>query len=768
MRECIPQVTSKDYQRAESFLPHNAQKKVFRSYVEPNWIDDTDRFWYRVDTPEGKEFNLADPNKPDKMPAFDHVRLAASLTRTTGQAYEHTRLPFDHISFRDSMTSLEFTAEGDLWRCDLETYECIRVRKVQEGESISPDGKWAAFLSGHDLWLRCLETGDEHPLTTDGEEDFSYASLPGACLSAVSDRLRNKTPEAVVKWSPDSKRLLTHRLDQRKVEKICLLQSAPTGGGYRPVPHFYRYPLPGDEHVAEAHMLTFDVESRKMTEIDAPPLLATVRPPTENDLAGWTRDGVYMVRMQRGHKKVSLELADAENGEARVLLEEAASTNVAPFFSTSDRPVVAVLNGGDEVIWFSKVDGWGHLYLYDGNSGALKRQITSGDWSVREVLHVDEGDRIVYFLAGGREKGRDPYFRHLYRVGLDGGECELLTPEDADHHVAVSPTGRFFTDTYSRVDTHPVSSVLALNGEQVLRLEEADLGQLEMQGWKAPEQFCVKARDGITDIYGLIYKPTNFDPGKTYPVIDAIYPGPQVIQTPKSFPTDARSVGRFWSPQSVAELGFVVVTIDGMGTPYRSRAFIETAYGKKFGEAGGLEDHVAGIRELARSHPYMDIDRVGIYGHSGGGFASTRAMLKFPNFYKVAVSSAGNHNQLGYLAHWGEFWMGLPCGDNYDEQANVDLVDNLKGKLLLAHGDMDDNVHPALTLQLVHALIEANKDFDLLILPGRNHALVDLTKGEEASDMRDPYFTRKLWDYFVTHLLGTEPPTYRMQNGSEQ
>ncbi|MFO8060874.1 MAG: DPP IV N-terminal domain-containing protein [Bacillota bacterium] len=764
MTDRPPRVSKSNYRRAEIYLPHNAQKHVFRAGVEPNWIEGGDSFWYRVTAPEGKQFILVDPEGRTRRAVFDHVRLAASLSLATGEAFEHTDLPFDNISLYGS-SAVEFTVSGELWRCELQTYECTQVRKTREGESVSPDGRWAAFVRDHDLWLRCLETDEEYRLTTDGEEDSAYASRPGACLSAVTDRLRGTTAEPALKWSPDSKRILTHRLDERRVEKTCLLQSVPTGGGYRPVPHFYRYPLPGDGHVATAHMLVVDVQTREVTEIDAEPLLATVRPPTENDLAWWNEAGdqVNMVRLHRGHSRVSLELADAATGAARVLLEEESSTNVAPFFSTSDRPAVAVLNRGEEVLWFSKADGWGHLYLYDGGTGEIRRQVTSGAWSVREIIHVDEQDRIVYFLAGGREEGRDPYYRHLYRVGLDGGPCELLTPEDADHQVTASPTGRFFTDTFSRVDTAPASRVLNRDGEEILFLELADLSRLEEIGWKPPERFSVKARDGVTDLYGLIYRPTDFDPERKYAVIDAIYPGPQVIQTPKSFPSDQMAAHRFWSPQSVAELGFVVVTIDGMGTPYRSRAFIEKAYGGRFGEAGGLEDHVAGIRQLARTHRYMDLDRVGIYGHSGGGYASTRAMLKFPDFYKVAVSSAGNHDQRGYLAHWGEFWIGLPADDRYDDQSNVDLAENLRGKLLLAHGDMDDNVHPALTLQLVHALIEANRDFDLLILPGRNHALMDLTKGADAPEVRgDPYFTRRLWDYFVRHLLGAEPPSYRV------
>jgi dipeptidyl aminopeptidase/acylaminoacyl peptidase len=412
-------------------------------------------------------------------------------------------------------------------------------------------------------------------------------------------------------------------------------------------------------------------------------------------------------------------------------------------------------------------DGWGHLYLHDGTSGELKNQITSGPWAIREIAHVDEEGRWIYFLAGGREEGRDPHLRHLSRVKLDSSDLQILTPDDSDHAVAFSPSGKHFVDSSSRADKVPATRLCSSDGRVILTLEEGDITVLQGLGWRFPEPFRVKARDGMTDLYGLITRPSTFDPAKTYPVIDSIYPGPQILRTPKRFVGSREQLGLgqslFWQDQALAELGFIVITIDGQGLPYRSKALMDVAAGERFGEAGGLADYVAGLRQLGAHDASLDLRRVGIYGHSGGGYASTRAILQFPDFCRVAVSSAGNHDQHGYLAVWGERYIGLPDGDNYQVQSNYHLAANLKGKLLLAFGGPVDNVPPALTLQLIDALIQATRDFDLLVLPHCDHTFVDFREsrqGYEASPGRrtNPYFVRRRWDYFVRHLLGAEPP----------
>lgn len=533
--------------------------------------------------------------------------------------------------------------------------------------------------------------------------------------------------------------------------------------GFRPLLHSYRYALVGDPNLPLAELMVFDVEKKTRTVLKTDPYLVLFVSPIATKRAWWSEDSrkVYFVEEERAMKAVRLKAADALTGETRSMIEEKGATYIELNLLADSAPNVRILENGAEIIWFSERDGWAHLYLYDGKTGTLKNQITKGPWVVRDILRVDEKNRWVYFTGGGREKGRDPYYQHLYRIKLDGSGLELLTPEDADHSVTdfaetpstfellprLSPSGRYFVDTYSRMDLAPISLLRDADGRLVRELERADIEPLLATGWKWPERIVVKARDGTTDLYGLIYKPSNFDPAKKYPIIDGIYPGPQSIRTPKSFGTDLLSISDFCKDVSLAELGFIVVNIDGLGTPFRSKAFHDFGYGK-MEEAGGLEDHIAGLKQLAISRPYMDLSRVGIYGHSGGGFASTHAILAYPDFYKVAVSSSGNHDQRSYLACWGEQYQGLLQGDNYKAQANAGLAANLKGKLLLVHGDMDDNVHPAMTLQVVDALIKANKDFDLLILPNRNH-----------SYGLDPYFTRRKWDYFVKNLLGAEPPS---------
>jgi dipeptidyl aminopeptidase/acylaminoacyl peptidase len=459
-------------------------------------------------------------------------------------------------------------------------------------------------------------------------------------------------------------------------------------------------------------------------------------------------------------------MADATTGQTRTVHTESSETEIdvtpTPFI---EAPNARILGDGNEFVWYSTRDGWGHLYLHDGESGDLKCQLTSGPWAVHEIKHLDEEGRWIYFVAGGREEGRDPYLRHLYRVRLDGSDLSLLTEEDADHAITFSPSGQYVVDEYSRVDMVPVTVLRSADGRIIRTLEMGDISQLQSLGWRFPERFSVKARDGVTDLYGVITRPTTFDPAKSYPVIDSIYPGPQIIKTPKRFPAGLDQTGHqrqwVWHDQALAELGFIVITIDGQGTPYRSKAFLDVAYGDKFGEAGGLADHIAGLRQLASREASFDLNRVGIYGHSGGGYASARALMTFPDFYKVAVSSAGNHDQHGYVADWGERYIGLADDNTYRDQANFHLAGNLKGKLLLIFGGLDDNVPPALTSQLIDALMAANKDFDLLALPHCDHSFVDLREGRETyeSGLREnPYFVRRLWDYFVRHLLGAEPP----------
>jgi dipeptidyl-peptidase-4 len=728
--------TTEDYARAEQFLPWNVTRLVRNAEVQPNWLGDSDRFWYERQTREGTERVGVDP-----------------ATGASGPAGREATDPENPIA------------------------------AILEHGLVSPDGRWAVTSRDGNLILKLMRSGEERPLTDDAEPAWAWGKSPDSNTFTVTARLSGIPLPPMALWSPDSTKLLTVRLDERRVKELHLLQSAPGDGSARPLLHSYRYAMAGDEHIPEATLVVFDVETGKRIEAAWTPIPAPYMSPIESQLAWWSGDSdrVWFIDLGRGSHSARLCELDPASGAVRQVIEERSDTYLELNPAVMAQPNVRVLGGGDEVIWYSERSGWAHLWLYDGRTGELSNPITSGEWAVHDIVRVDEEARQVFFTACGREAGRNPYFRHLYRVGLDGSDLELLTPEDADHQISLapsneivavaqialmgrasagagfSPSGRWFVDTHSRMDAPSVSVLRSSKGELVRTLEVADVADVLALGWRWPEPVQVTARDGETAIYGAIYRPSHFDPSRRYPVVDMIYPGPQVIRTPRrSFSRTMQENGFYTMPQALAELGFVVVTLDGQGTPLRSKAFREFAYGR-MEDAGGLADHVAGLRQLAERHPYMDLDRVGITGHSGGGFASTRAILAHPDFYKVAVSSAGNHDQRGYLSGWGEKYQGLleesrDGKHNYAPQINARLAENLAGKLLLIAGDMDDNVHPALTLQVADALIAANKDFDLLILPNRNHQ----------SSMLDPYCVRRLWDYFVRHLQGVDPPEYRI------
>jgi dipeptidyl aminopeptidase/acylaminoacyl peptidase len=458
----------------------------------------------------------------------------------------------------------------------------------------------------------------------------------------------------------------------------------------------------------------------------------------------WYPDGsaLAFVSTSRDHKQAWVRVADATTGAVRTLFEERAETQVGDASGTENWRVLPASN---ELIWWSERDNWVHLYRYDLATGQIKHPITTGDGNVVDIIHVDEAARIIYFTGQGKEPGRDPYFRHLYRIGLDGRGQALLTPEDADHAITMAPGGRWFIDTYSTPTTPPVSVLRDLRGRVLMPLERADISRLVAAGWHPPTPITVKGRDGTTDVYGLMFTPSRLDSTAKYPIVDYIYPGPQSGSVGSRGFSAARS-----DHQALAELGFVVVAIDGMGTPGRSKAFHDTYYGRMGDNT--LPDQVAGIRQLGARYPWIDLDRVGIWGHSGGGFAAAAAMFRYPDFFKVGISESGNHDQRNYEDDWGERYQGLlvrsGAGDNYAAEANQTHAANLEGKLLLAHGGMDGNVPPYNTYLVVDELIKANKDFDLLIFPNAGH-------GYGPASL---YMTRRRWDYFVRHLMGAEPP----------
>ncbi len=726
------QGTLADYQRAEKALAWNARKLVFEAEVVPNWIEKSDRCWYRNDKPDAKEFVLVDPERDTQGPAFDHARLAAALSSATGKTYAANKLPFDRIEFVDGGAAIRFEVDRTRWTCNLTGYTCEKSAPAPERRTgLSPDGKWQAEVRKYNLYVKNVATGEEIQLTSDGEKYWAYATpLPSSRLMVEQRTEEPKQPPAVF-WSPDSKRLVTYRIDSRRAGHFTITQNAPPFQ-IRPVMYNVIYPLPGEE-VSKAEPLIFDVATRKRTPVEVEPLEILYQ---GGPRFRWLKDGVHFVFTftERGYKRVELREADANTGKVRVLIEERSNTFVDPGATYQEW-----LHNDTEVLWSSERDGWDHLYLYDAKNAKLENQVTRGEWVVRGIRHVDDANRQVYFLAGGREPGRDPYLTHLYRINLDGSGIQLLTPENSNHTITFSPSGKYFVDVYSRPNVPPVSVLRRADGSVVRVLQRGDASLLLQTGFRYPEPFHGKGRDGTTGIYGIIWRPANLDPAKKYPVVEQIYTGPQSFFVPKTFAAYRNAA------QAIAELGFVVVQIDGLGTAGRSKDFHDHCY-KDLGD-GGVPDHIALMKQMAAKYPYMDLTRVGVYGTSAGGYDSAHVMLTHPDFYKVAVSTSGVQDNRLDKAWWNELWMSYPVGPWYAEQSNVMLAKNLQGHLLLMHGDVDDNVNVSNTLRLADALIKANKDFDMYIVPNMFHG-----------DSGIPWVGRQRWDYLVRHLLGVTPP----------
>lgn len=751
------------YARAERLLPDNAARLTSDLTLRPRWIADSDQFWYRWKSLAGIEFVLVDPAKGERKPAFDHARLASALSQASGMPCQPHKLPFREIEFSAQGTRLSFDIDAGAagaakgrWSCDLRDYSCARLGDKPApppGDCVqSPDGRWQAFTRDHNVWIRSVGDGQERALTSDGAAKNDYGA---PLLSPLTSAGIEPAPPPAIRWSPDSQRLLFCRVDQRDAPQFHLVQSVNPDGSLRPRLHSYAYPLPGDQTVPLATLFCAHIDGGAAIPVELEPLEVQYHgAPIHADSLWWSHeaDTIYFLRQSRGYFQMDLIIIDAATGAARVAITETSATGIDPSIWRGNSSV-RVCAGGSRVIWHSPRDGWGHLYLYDADSGELIRPLTSGAFEVSHVKHIDEDAGMVYFTAIGREADRDPYHNYLYRVSLTHeADAELLIPEAADHAVAFSPSGACFIDNASTVDQVPVITLRDADGQQICELERADISALEATGWQAPERFTAKARDGITDLYGVIFRPSHLAEDQQLPVIDYIYGGPQAIQAPAAFADAVR--GReagFWQAQALAELGFAVLMFDGMGMPGRSKAHHDHSY-RNLAD-NGLPDHISAIRQLADEYDYLDISRVGIFGHSAGGYASCQAIFAYPDFFKVAVSSAGNHDHRLDKATWVERYMGLPVAEHYREQANQTLAHQLKGKLLLIHGDMDENVHLASTMVVVDALINANKDFDLLIMPNQAHACTN-----------HAYFVRRRWDYFLRHLLGEEPPSgYQIQ-----
>jgi len=687
-------LTAEDYQKAERWLIYNVAPLVDRTNVRPNWLPDG-RFWYSVLIPDGIEYVLVDPsNKSKKISKqlSEIISPPSSRGRTLGNF----------------------------------------------NESVSPDGKKAVFIRDWNLWVKDLESGVEKQLTSDGIKDFGYATDNAGW---------RKSDRPIVLWSPDSKKIATYQQDQRHVSEMYLV----TTNVGAPKLEAWKYPLPEDKEIIKIHRVIINVETGEIVRLKMQP--DDRRSTVCDDIAcdgdftdvQWSPDSktLAFISSSRDHKKATLRIADVQTGEVRDVYQEVVQTQ---YESGLDAANWRYLPFSNEFIWYSERDDWGHLYLYDLTTGKLKNQITKGNWVVTKLRYLDEKKRVIFFEANGREEGRDPYFSHFYRVNFDGSNLKLLTPEDAHHQIFISPDGKYFVDSYSKPDTPPIAVLRDMEGNLIMTLEKGDISRLLATGWKPPTPIKVKSRDGRWDLYGLMFTPTNLDSKKKYPVVNYIYPGPQ-----------GGGVGsRAFNPsrvdhQALADLGFVVVVIDGTCNPGRSKSFHDVCYGNMADNT--IPDQIAGIKQLAEKYSFIDLERIGIWGHSGGGFATAAAMFRYPEFYKVGVSQSGNHDNRNYEDDWGERYIGLLVKDesgksNYEDQANQNYAKNLKGKLLLAHGGMDDNVPPYNTYLVVEALIKANKDFDLIIFPNARHGYGELNF----------YMMRRRWDYFVKYLLGAEPP----------
>jgi dipeptidyl aminopeptidase/acylaminoacyl peptidase len=759
-----------DYQRSKALA--DRYRDLAANIPGPaNWIGTTTRFWYRKTVRGGAEFVVVDASTLVKGPAFDHEKLAASLSKAAGKQFQPTRLPFEEINFIDNETVVTFIAEGFAWRCTLDYYECRKTgaaptgfgrggrggapsveeldspsependvtdgmvftypQQAQGGRGAttsfqlfaappapevraSPDEKWEAFINNYNVCLRRKGETKLETLSFDGSEGNYYTLISLA-------------------WSPDSRHLAAYRVRPGYRREVHYVESSPTDQ-LQPKHATRDYAKPGDT-VDIAQPVLFQIDGRKQIDVENtlfPNPYALTRPVWWKDSRGFTFE-----YNQRGHQVYRVIEVAADSGKARALITETSPT----FIDYSGKKIRHDVADGKEIIWASERDGWHHLYLYDGRTGVLKNQITKGNWVVRGIEKVDEEKRQVWFSGSGMYPGKDPYLTHWYRINFDGTGLVALTDADGNHSIRMSPDMQYYVDTWSRADLPTVSQLRRTEDRKPLMdLEHGDISALVAAGWRAPEVFSAPGRDGKTEIWGVIIKPSNFDPAKKYPVVENIYAGPQGAFVPKTFAIANQGM------QALAELGFIVVQIDGMGTNNRSKAFHDVAW-KNLGDAG-FPDRILWHKAVAAKYPWYDITRVGIYGTSAGGQNAMGAVLFHPEFYKVAVSNSGCHDNRMDKIWWNEQWMGWPLGPQYAASSNVDNASKLQGKLLLVVGELDTNVDPSSTFQVVNALIKANKKFDLLYVPGGGHGA------------GGAYYQHLMQDFFVHHLIGVEPPDW--------
>ena len=742
-------VTAADYDRARG-LAAKYRPLVTDAIESPTWSGNS-RVLYRKSVTGGNTFMLVDVTNreaPVKRTAFDHDRLATAIGAVTGGRYTGITLPFNSYVFANNEQAITFAVDSLSYTCSITAYTCARAaagagagRGGRGGGGgggapttpdiglASPDGKRIAYINNHNVFIR----------------DAGQSADQGIALSRDGSEGNPYTRQSLT-WAPNSRYLAAWRVRPGYQRMVRYVVSSPPD---QVQPKYFErfYAKPGDVLDLQQPTL-FDVESRKQTNVDN-----TLFPDPYNLSAlQWRRDsrGFTFEYNQRGHQRFRVIEVNSTTGNARSLIDEQATTFIdyrraAGTLDGGGRIYRSDVNDGAEIVWLSERDGWAHLYLYDGTTGTVKNQITKGEFVVRAVQRVDQANRQVYFSAGGMDPKQDPYFAHFYRVNFDGTGLTPLTEAPADHSVTYSPDGELYVDTWSRVDLAPIAQLRrASDGKVLLELERANTTELAKAGWRAPEVFTAKGRDGTSDIWGVVVRPTRLDPRRKYPVIEYIYAGPHGSFVPKNF-------SPYYNMQSIAELGFIVVQIDGMGTANRSRKFHDVAW-KNIGDAG-FPDRILWHKAYAAKNPWYDISRVGIFGGSAGGQNAMGALLFHPDFYHVAVAFAGCHDNRMDKVWWNEQWMGFPIGPEYEASSNVVHAHKLQGRLLLVLPELDTNVDPSSTMQVVNALIKANKTFDLLVMPGEEHG--GGRRGPSAA-----YGDRKMWDFFVHNLLGAEPPQW--------
>jgi dipeptidyl-peptidase 4 len=764
------------YRRAESLRGDKVGAQVLNLSLSAVWAPHSDRFWYREQTPLGWRYLAVDPVGREQRPAFDHAGLATAVSKVLAQPVDADHLPLDDLAIEDSAaTRISFETHGKRLTCDTRALSCEAAEPpaTDRLSVVSPDGTLAVFVRDDNLWLRELKSGAVRPLTRDGAPHFSYGKMPDTGLLSILRQSTGKVfPPWGVTWSPDSTRLVVTRVDERAFPDYHFLQSVPYDGTLRPKLFSLRTPLSAETEKGSSEISIIDVRSGSLLRLN-------LGPEGLSRSYWWSRDDTHFFAIQGGDysREVTLFDIDARTGAARSIFKERSPTFLQVSPLEYDEPAIRYLPHSNEFIWFSQRDGWNHLYLLDARTGAIKAELGAGPWSVQNIVHLDESRRLLFFTAVGRERGEDPYLRHLYSVGLDGRNLKLLTPEATDHSFPApanpalldalqalgfpnprierfAPSGHYFIDAASTVDKPPVFTLRSSDGRMVMALTRTEIAAAVKGGWIAPEPFRARAADGETDLYGLIVKPAGFDPAHTYPIVECIYNGPQVVTTPHDF-EGGMTNWMMSCAQSFAQLGFVSLVMDGRGTPLRSKKFQDYIYNNL--QEFALEDHVAVLKSLAAARGYMDLSRLGVIGHSFGGYTSMKAILGYPDFYKAAVSSAGPYDIYGMYPLDAFFEPPTFSGSTAAQGArlptnwgNVDLTlqaGRLKGKLLIAYGDLDENAFPAVTVRMIDALIKANKEFDLLYMPNRSHAFD-----------QEPYFIRRSWDFFVRNLMGVEPP----------